>query len=116
MRASGGGPGTGGWPTWRPTTRMNSGIGWGTSNRGEVPARPTAGVHPADRAARRLRGRPAVQGVVAFLLKFAPGVPPHYFERARRSGPPLGDRFEGRLRVLTPSLGDPTVEADPAWY
>jgi hypothetical protein len=50
------------------------------------------------------------------MLMFAPGVAPHYFERARRSGPPLGERFEGRLRVLTPSLGEPTVEANPAWY
>jgi hypothetical protein len=57
-----------------------------------------------------------VQAVVEFMLMFAPGVAPHYFERARRSGPPLGERFEGRFRVLTPSLGDPTVEANPAWY
>jgi hypothetical protein len=57
-----------------------------------------------------------VQGIVEFMLKFAPGVSPHCFERACRSGAPLGDRFESRLRVLTPSLGDPTVEAEPVWY
>ena len=57
-----------------------------------------------------------MQGVVNFMLKFAPGVSPHYYERARRSGAPLSDRFESRLGVLTSSLGDPRVEAEPVWY
>jgi hypothetical protein len=57
-----------------------------------------------------------VQDVVDFMLKFAPGVSPRYYERSRRSGVPLGDRFEGRLRDLIPSLGEPAVEHRPAWY
>jgi HEAT repeat protein len=57
-----------------------------------------------------------VQGVVDYMLKFAPGVSPHYYERSRRSGLPLGDRFESRLRDLIPSLGEPAVEPYPAWY
>ena len=57
-----------------------------------------------------------MKGVVDFMLKFAPGVSPHYYERARRSGASLGDRFESRVRALVPYLGDPAVEAEPGWY
>lgn len=57
-----------------------------------------------------------MQGVVDFILKFAPGVSPHYYERTRRSVVPLRDRFESRLGILTASLGDPSVEAEPVWY
>ena len=57
-----------------------------------------------------------MQGVVDFMLKFAPGVSPHYYERSRRSGAPLGDRFESRLCDLITSLGEPVVETHPTWY
>lgn len=63
-----------------------------------------------------MRGRRSVQGVVDFMLKFTPGVSPHYYERSRRSGVPLGDRFEARVGILASSLGNPRMEAEPVWY
>jgi hypothetical protein len=57
-----------------------------------------------------------VQGIVNYLLQYAPGVSPHHLEHARRPGIPLTDRFDTWLRAMPASLGDATLETEPLWY
>src|SRR4051812_28570800 len=97
----------------------------------ESRCRPSGRIGTKDDAAGRARAKPArspgwpagrstgrrlVQGTVDFMLQFAPGVSPHYFERARRPGVSLRGPFERRLGALTASLGEPSIEDEPAWY
>ena len=57
-----------------------------------------------------------MQGIVDFMLRFPPGVSPHYFEHSRPDDPRILVHFDSRLSDLTGVLGEPTLADAAMWY